>query len=210
MSTPKNPQDWSTTMTTTQPEELSPGEPTLADDRQSRVASAARRLSEAVRIAGGGATTLIGRVPGTVRATQSRGEQHHECAPDTPRLHASLARGELARLERRALSDGCAEAGHRGRVHAGAAHGCGHPRTPDRAGGPAPGALTHLPGGSIRRWLSRVSPLTWAIRRPGPPSRNCPVPLVIGSETACSRRARQDERHGQRPGSRPRPRTRPA
>ena len=58
-------------MTTTQPEELSPGEPTLADDRQRRVASAARRLSEAVRIAGGGATTLIGRVPGTVRATQA-------------------------------------------------------------------------------------------------------------------------------------------
>jgi hypothetical protein len=57
-------------MTTTKLEQLSPREPTL-HNRKSGVASAAHRLSGAVRIAGGSATTLIMRVPGTVHATQA-------------------------------------------------------------------------------------------------------------------------------------------
>ncbi len=58
-------------MTTTKPEQLSPREPTLADNGQSRAASTARRLSGALRIATGSARTLIRRVPGTVHATQA-------------------------------------------------------------------------------------------------------------------------------------------
>ena len=58
-------------MTTPRPKRLAHAEPTLVPDRQSRMASAGRRVSGAVRIAGASASRLIRRVPATVHATQA-------------------------------------------------------------------------------------------------------------------------------------------